>query len=113
MKHHRQVPFGGNLRDLPRLRTSGPKDNFFSKNWKARGRVQQVGASLFATLFFVSSLAMIVASAVLQAQVSNAVEGILGRVLGAAVALVPCLMACALIFFAVRLIKGVNRSLHQ
>src|SRR5258708_2330153 len=101
---------GVDLSDLPRLRTTGSKDKFFSKDWKARGRVQQVGVSLFAALFLLSSLAMIVGSAMLQVEVSNEVGGILGRVFGAVAALVPCLAACALVFFAVRLIKGVRMA---
>jgi hypothetical protein len=113
MKHHRQMRFSAHLQDPPRLRTTGPKDNFFSKDWTARGGVQRVGASLFATLFLLGSVALFVGGVMLRVQVSEAVDGILGQALGTAVALLPFLMACALIFVTVRLIKGVSRSFHR
>ena len=113
MKHHRQMRFSAGLSDIPRLRTTGPKDNFFSKNRRARGGVQRVGAGIFATLLLLCSVASLLAGVVLRAQVSDAVDGVLGLALGTGAALVPFLVACALIFFAVRLIKGVSRSFHK
>lgn len=113
MKHHRQVRFSGNLSDIPRLRTTGPKDRLFSNDWTARGVVQRVGASIFVALLLITSVGLCTGGIMLRDQVSSAVDGILGRVLGTAAALLPFLMACALIFVAVRLIKGVSRSLHR
>lgn len=113
MKHHSQVRFSSNLPDIPRLRTTGPKDSFFSKDWTARGVVQRVGASIFVTLLLLTSVALCAGGVVLRDQVSSAVDGIFGRVLGTAVALFPFLMACALVFFAVRLIKGIRRSFDK
>jgi hypothetical protein len=112
-QHDRPTPFGHLQDDLPRLRTTGPKDNLFSKNWTARGGVQRVGASLFAALFLLSSVALFVGGVVVRVQISNVVDGIFGQALGTSVALLPFLMACALIFVAVRLIKGISRSIHR
>ena len=72
-----------------------------------------MGSSLFAILFLLGSAALVVVGVALRVQVSDAVDGIFGRALGTAVALVPFLMAGALIFIAVRLIKGVRRSFHE
>jgi hypothetical protein len=113
MKHHSQMRFDGNLSDVPRLRTTGSKDRLLSKNWTARGRVQRVGAILFAALFLLASVAAFVGGVILRVQVLNAVNGILGQALGIAVELAPFLMACGLIFAAVRLIQGVRRSFHK
>jgi hypothetical protein len=113
MNRHHRATRSGHLQDTPRLNTTGPKDNCFSKDWKARGGVQRVGASLFATLFLLTSVAVFVGGLMLRAQVVYAVDGIWGHALGTAVALLPFLMACFLIFVAVRLIKGVSRSFHR
>jgi len=110
MKHRSQMRFGGNVSDIPRLRTTSPKDWLLSKNWTARGRVQRVGAILFTALFLLAAVAAFVGGVILRAQVLGAVDGVLGQALGIAVELLPFLVACGLVFAAARLIKGVRRS---
>lgn len=105
--------FSGHPQDTPRLPSRGPRDSLLSKDWTARGAVQRVGASIFATVLFLGSVALFVASALLRAQVSEAVTGILGQLLGFMLALLPFFIACAFTFLAIRLIRGVGRSFHK
>ena len=96
-----------------RLLSYGPEDIILSKEWTARGTVQRIGASVFATILFLGSAALLLAGLLLWAQVSNAMGGILGQMLGALLALSPFFLACGLMFFAARLIRGIYRSFHR
>lgn len=96
-----------------RLLSYGPKDIILSKDWTARGTVQRVGASVFATILLLGSIALLLAGFLLWAQVSNAIAGTLGQMLGALLALLPFFIAYGLTFFAVRLIRGICRSLQR
>jgi hypothetical protein len=112
-RHDRPMRFSGHSQSSPRVRSYGRKDIILSKDWRARGSIQRVGACILATVLLLGSVALFVASALLRAQVSNGVAGVSGQVLGAAVALLPLFIACALTFFAGRLIKGVARSFRK
>ncbi len=112
-RYDRPMRFNGHLQSSPRLRSYGRKDIILSKDWRARGSVQRVGACILATVLLLGSAALFVASALLRAQVSNGVAGVLGQVLGTALALLPLFIACALTFFAGRLIKGIARSFRK
>lgn len=110
-RHIRRVPFSSLTQDdPPRLRTTGPRDNPLSKDWIARGVVQQVGMSFYAMLLGFCAVGMWVGGAVFGIQVSEAVAGVLGKALGTALTLFLFLIGCGLAFVATRLIKGVGRS---
>lgn len=112
-RHDRPMRPNGHSQSSPRLRSYGRKDIILSKDWRARGAVQRVGACILATVLLLGSAALFVASALLRAQVSNGVAGVLGQVSGTALALLPLFIACALTFFAGRLIKGIARSFRK
>lgn len=109
----RRAPFGNCSQDPPRLRTTGPRDNPLSKDWVARGAVQQVGMSLYAVLLVLCSVFTWVAGVAVRTQVSDSVAGVLGQALGIALMLFFLLLGCAAAFVATRLIKGVSRSFHS
>lgn len=105
--------FVSHQQDPPRLRTRGPQDSLLSKDWRARGATQRIGATVFATVLLFGSVALVAACVLLRIQVSEAVGGISGQVLGSAIALFPFLIACVLTFLAIRLIKGISRSFRR
>jgi len=99
--------------NVPILYSSARKDIFGSEDWIARGTIQKIGTTIFATVFFCGSIALFVASLLMRAQTSEMVGGVWGQIFGFILAVLAFCVACAGMIFAVRLVRGVVRSFYK
>jgi hypothetical protein len=96
--------------NVPILYGIGRKDILGSEDWIARGTVQKIGATIFATVFLCGSVALLIASFVVRAQTSGMISGVLGQISGAVLAVLAFFLAWAGMFLAIMLFRGVVRS---
>lgn len=99
--------------NIPILYGSARKDLFGSEAWIATGTIRKVGATIFAAVFFCGSLALFAASLLVRGEISENVGGVVGQVCGFILAVLSLLIACAGMFLAVRMARGVVRSFHN
>jgi hypothetical protein len=99
--------------NVPILYGSSRKDIFGSDDWIARGAIQRIGVAVFATGFFFGSIALFVASLFLRGEISENVGGVLGQIFGFTLAVLAFSVACAGMFLAVRMGRGVVRSFYK
>jgi hypothetical protein len=99
--------------NVPILYSRGRADGLLSTDWVARGTIQRIGATIFATGFFCGSAALFVASLSMRAQTSEIMGGVLGQIFGIVLAILAFLVACIGMFLTFRLVRGVVRSLHK
>jgi hypothetical protein len=98
---------------VPILYGHGRRNVIGSEVWVARGMLQQIGASIFAVVFFCGSVALFIASTMVRAQTAKELEGILGQAFGAALAVLAFLAGCFGILLTFRLVRGVVRSFNK
>lgn len=98
----------------PILRATGPEDNLLSKDWVAKSAVQRIGVAMIATVFFLGSCFMLLASTLLKTDPSTRA---LGNFLGPATMFLlgglAFLIAGIGLFVSIRLMRGVVRSLRR
>jgi hypothetical protein len=99
--------------NVPILYSRSPTDGLLSKDWVARGTIQRIGATIFATGFFCGSVALFVASLLMRAQTSEIMGGVLGQIFGTVLAILAFLLACIGMFLTFRLVRGVVRSSYK
>ena len=99
--------------NVPILYGDHRRDLFGSEDWIARGTIARIGASLFATVFFCASIALLLASPRLRDEIWKAIGGVSGQVFGTVLAVLACLVACIGVFVTFRLFRGVVRSFHK
>lgn len=98
---------------VPILYSHGRKDVMGSEVWVAKGTPQQIGAGIFAMVFFCGSVALFVASSLVRAQILKELGGILGQIFAAGLAVLALLAGCLGIVLTFRLTRGVVRSFHK
>jgi hypothetical protein len=99
--------------NVPILYGRGRKSIFGTEDWTARGTIQKIGATIFATGFFCASVALFVASLLIRAQVSENVGGVLGQIFGTVLAVLALVVACIGMFLTFRLVRGIVRSFYK
>jgi len=106
-----QIWFRG--QNVPILYGRGRKNILGSEDWTARGTIQKIGATIFATGFFCGSVALFVASLLVRAEISKSVGGVLGPIFGTVLAVLAFLVASIGMFLTFRLMRGVVRSFYK
>ena len=99
--------------NVPILYGSDRKDILGSGDWIARGTIQRIGATIFATGFFCGSIALVVASPRLRDEIWEAIGGVSGQVFGTLLAGFAFLVACIGMFVTFRLLRAVVRSFYK
>lgn len=99
--------------NVPILYGRGRKDIFGSEDWTARGTIQRIGATIFATGFFCGSVALFLASLLIRAEISEIVGGVLGQIFGTVLAVLAFLVACIGMFLTFRVVRGIVRSFYK
>ena len=99
--------------NVPILYGSDRKDILGSGDWIARGTIQRIGATIFATGFFCGSIALVVASPRLRDEIWEAIDGVSGQVFGTLLAGFAFLVACIGMFVTFRLLRAVVRSFYK
>jgi hypothetical protein len=99
--------------NVPILYGSRRKDVFGSEDWIARGTIQRIGTTIFATVFFCASAALVVASPRLRAEISEVVGGVSGQIFGTALAVFAFVLACVGMFLTFKLVRGLVRSFYK
>jgi hypothetical protein len=98
---------------VPILSGSSRKDIFGSEDWVTTRTVQRIGASIFAMVFFCTSVALFVASPYIRVRNLARHGGISGQVFGTVLAVLAVLMASGAMFVAFRLARAVVHSLYR
>jgi len=98
---------------VPILYSRGRTDGFLGKDWVARGTTQRIGASIFAIVFFCSSVALFVAGSLIGAKTSQDMDGIVGQISGIVLAALAFLVACFVMFLTFRLVRCIVRSFQK
>ncbi len=86
---------------------------FGTEQWVARGTIQRVGATIFAMVFFSSSIGLFLASVIVRGQIAAETGGFLGQVFGTAFAVLAFCVGCFALLLTFRLARGVARSFHK
>src|SRR5260370_30935229 len=86
--------------NVPILYSSTRKDIFGSEDWIARGTIQKIGTTIFATVFFCGSIALFVASLLIRAPTLEMVVRVWGQIFWFFLAVLPFCVSCAWVFFA-------------
>ena len=98
---------------VPIIYASRKGDFLGSKQWVARGTTQRIGAGIFAIVFLLGSVLAFVASPLVREEAMEDVGGIFGQVFGFLLSGLAVLIACAMMFAAFRLAKGIARSFQK
>jgi hypothetical protein len=97
----------------PILRGTGRQGNLLSKDWVARGAVQGIGATIFALVFILGSIALFIGSLLVRAETSDVMGDVLGPIARTMLAVFGFSIGCVAMFLGVRLLRGVARSFHK
>ena len=96
----------------PILQNHGRYPRFGSKDWIARGAIQRIATTIIATVYLFGSVAIFVASLLVRDDTSDKLGDVLGLISGILLTLLAFFLACAGMFFAIRLLRSVVRSFH-
>jgi hypothetical protein len=98
---------------VPILYSRNRASIFGTEQWVARGTIQRIGATIFAIIFFTSSIGLILASVFVRGQIAAETGGFLGQVFGIAFAVLAFCVGCFALLLTFQLARGVARSLHK
>jgi len=107
----RMVWFTGQY--VPILHASTRKDMPGTERWVARGTTQKIGAIIFAIVFFCTSVALLVASLFIRAEVLAYSGGIMAQIVGVALTVLTLVGASLVMFLTFRIVQGLIRSFQR
>jgi hypothetical protein len=103
--------FGGQY--VPILSSSSRKDMPGTEAWVARGNVQRIGVSFLAMFLLCFSVALVVSTPFLAAEILREVDGFMGRMLGTVLVALVLAGASLVMFMSFRMFRGVARSYRK
>jgi hypothetical protein len=99
--------------NVPILYGSDRKGIFGSESWFAKGTIQRIGATVFASVCFGCAAALFVSLRRLGAEVMGDVGGLSGQIFATALVACALAMACTCLFLTFRLTRGIVRSFDK